>query len=124
MNLTEYTQYDATGLAELVRKTEVTATELAENAREAAHLINPKINAVLEIFDDVVDDPYKDGMQRTGEFHGVPMLLKDALSGMQGRLHEMGCGLLKGNRKNKDDHLTRNRRAIYCARRLWRVQMK
>ena len=56
MNLREYSQYDATGLAELVKSGEVTAKELAQTALEGVEKVNPKLNAIVELFRDRVDD--------------------------------------------------------------------
>src|SRR5256885_17112688 len=50
MKLEEYVRYDAVGLAELVRRREVSARELAETALAAIALVNPRINAVVETF--------------------------------------------------------------------------
>ena len=50
MNLAEYGSYDAVGLAELVRKKQVSPTELAKTALAAIDKVNPKLNAVAEFF--------------------------------------------------------------------------
>jgi Asp-tRNA(Asn)/Glu-tRNA(Gln) amidotransferase A subunit family amidase len=50
----EYGSYDALGLAELVRKKEVTPGELVDSAIESIEKQNPRINAViLKTFDQV-----------------------------------------------------------------------
>ena len=43
----EYSEYDGLGLAELVRKGEVSASELAEAAIERIERHNPTLNAVV-----------------------------------------------------------------------------
>ena len=43
----EYANYDALGLAELVRKKEVTPLELVEEAISRIEQHNPKLNAVI-----------------------------------------------------------------------------
>lgn len=48
MRVTEYVNFDAVGLAELVAKGEVTPAELEAAAREAARAVNPRINAVVK----------------------------------------------------------------------------
>lgn len=48
MELHEYTQYDAVGLADLVARGEVTAAELAGAAQDAMAAVNLRINAVVE----------------------------------------------------------------------------
>ena len=75
-NFSEYTSYDALGLAELVRKGEVTATELCETAMERIERINPEINAVVTpLFDEGRNTAA--GTIPDGPFTGVPFLLKD-----------------------------------------------
>ena len=43
----EYDRYDAVGLAELVRKREVSAAELLAEARDRCDRVNPELNAVV-----------------------------------------------------------------------------
>lgn len=98
-------------MAQLVQRGEVTPAELAQQASLAVAKLNPGINAVLEVFEDVIEAPYRDGMNVEGAFHGVPMLLKDALSGAKGRRQAYGAKFLQDVRKEKDDPLTQNWRS-------------
>jgi amidase len=50
MTLDEYAEFDAVGLADLVRRREVAASELAELAVSAIGAVNSKLNAVAETF--------------------------------------------------------------------------
>ncbi|MEH6579437.1 MAG: amidase [Amphritea sp.] len=111
MSWDEWLQLDATAMAELVDKGEVNAKELAIQCAAAVERVNPKINAVLEVFKDVVENPYKDGMSPEGAFHGVPCLMKDIGSGMKGRLQENGALFMKGCRAEQDAPVTENLRA-------------
>ena len=104
----EYIRHDGMALAELVRTGEVSPRELAVQAMEASARVNPLINAVIEVFDDVVTDPSKDGMNPSGAFHGVPMMLKDLGSRMKGRLQECGYAWMDNNIVEDDDLLTCN----------------
>ncbi len=104
----EWAALDATAMADIVARDEVTAEELSSQAAGATELLNPSLNAVLQLFDDVVENPYRDGMNPEGGFHGVPMLVADIGSAMTGRLQECGCLFLRGVRKHEDDPLTRN----------------
>lgn len=78
----EYHQYDALGLAELVRNKAVTPKELLDEAIRRAELANPKINALI--------NPLYDQARKTlnslpnGAFSGVPFLLKDLLGDVKG----------------------------------------
>ena len=47
MPFAEYGDYDALGLAELVRKKEVSPSELLDEAIARAERINPKLNAII-----------------------------------------------------------------------------
>ncbi len=107
----EYSECDATDLAELVSAGEVTAAELARQAAAASENVNPQLNAIIEVFDDVLANPYRDGMSKTGPFHGVPIMLKDLGSRMKGRLQENGYAWQSGNIAEADDPLTENFRA-------------
>ncbi len=76
MKLEEYVQYDATGLAELVSKREVSASELAQLAITGVEKVNPALNAVIETFADRVDG-LDESLIPDGPFRGVPFFLKD-----------------------------------------------
>ena len=72
----EYLRHDATSLADLVRRGDVTPAELLAAARARRDAVNPAINAVVSDIDADADaraaDP--DG---GGPFAGVPFLIKD-----------------------------------------------
>ena len=102
MKLSEYVEYDATGLGELVSAGEVTAVELARLAREAHDRVNPRINAVIEFYEDAETVTGNDA----GPFNGVPFLRKDIGPTEAGRLQEKGSRLLKGWRAESDSYFT------------------
>jgi amidase len=104
MKLQEYAQYDGLGLAELVRKKEITASELMSLAIEAVDKVNPKINAVIEIYEDAFEIA-EQSTQIEGVFNGVPFLRKDIGAAESGRLQEMGSRLFKNYRPNYDSYL-------------------
>ena len=72
----EYENYDALGLAELVRNGEITAEELLEAAIARAEARNPAINAIVNKVYDHGRDAIAAGLP-DGPFTGVPYLLKD-----------------------------------------------
>ncbi|MER9756186.1 amidase [Mesorhizobium sp. M0166] len=94
MNLSEYAQYDATGLASLLKTRQVTSGELIRLARKAHDDVNPRVNAVLEFYEDAETVPGAD----IGFFQGVPFLRKDLGPTEAGRLQERGSRLFKGYR--------------------------
>ncbi|RWP86650.1 MAG: amidase [Mesorhizobium sp.] len=107
MKLHEYSSHDATGLAEQVRRREVTAVELIRLAREAHDQINPTINAVIEFYEDAESVSGSD----TGPFAGVPFLRKDIGASEAGRLQEQGSRLFQGFRSTVESYFMQRARA-------------
>jgi amidase len=91
----EYDQYDATGLAELIRKKEINAEEVCQEAISRIERLNDKLNAVITKMTDMVESQLK---ERTSDqsFYGVPFLLKDAHHAYKGAAMSQGCTALKG----------------------------
>ncbi|MFZ5791162.1 MAG: amidase [Pseudomonadota bacterium] len=106
MNLAEYARFDGVGLADLVRRREVTAQELGRLALDAIERLNPRLNAVLETFPDRVDK-LGGGGSGEGPFAGVPFLVKDLLLFEEGMACECGSQLMQGFRPDHDSELTR-----------------
>lgn len=76
MTFKEYANYDAVGLAELVRKKEVSAGELLAEAIARTAKVDPDINAVVVRHYDHAERQIDKGLPQ-GPFTGVPFLLKD-----------------------------------------------
>lgn len=74
--LSDYDHYDGVGLAELVRKRQVTAHELFEAASQRVEQLNPAINAVVYRMYDEAEAAIAAGLP-SGPFTGVPYVLKD-----------------------------------------------
>ncbi|MER9469341.1 amidase [Mesorhizobium sp. M0482] len=106
MRLSEYVESDATSLASLVNAGKVTPLELTRLAREAHNEVNPRINAVIEFYEDAETAVGADG----GPFHGVPFLRKDAGGTEAGRLQESGSRLYETNRAEADSYFFRRAR--------------
>ncbi len=106
MSWTEWARHDGVALAERVRTGQITAAELSAQAAAGIAMTNPALSAVVEVFEDVVADPLRDGMNPEGAFAGVPYLMKDLGPTLKGRLQEMGSLLMRGNRAGADSHLT------------------
>lgn len=105
MNLADYSRLDAIALAELVRKGEVSSKELAHCFVEAVEKINPRINAIVEVYLDRTEG-LDDNAMRTGPFAGVPFLMKDIGAHEDGRRQECGSRLMKGFVAAGDSYLT------------------
>src|SRR5579864_6269349 len=86
----EWASHDATALAALVKAKKVTPRELATQAAAAVRRLDGKLQAVLGLYDDVLENPDKDGPSRDGLLYGVPIFLKDLGSGLAGRTQESG----------------------------------
>ena len=71
-----YETQDATGLAALVVAKEVSAEELLDAALARVEALNPELNAVVHLREEVARGKIADGLPE-GPFHGVPFLLKD-----------------------------------------------
>jgi amidase len=104
MNLSEYAQYDALGLAEVIRKRDVTPTEVAQLFMQAVAKINPHINAVIEVYADALELAAQSNLR--APFGGVPFLRKDLGATEAGRLQELGSRLFKGYVPEGDSYLT------------------
>jgi len=105
MGWEEWAGHDAVSLAERVQRGELTPTELARQTVAGIALVNPTLSAVVEVFDDLVSEPTRDGMNPNGPFAGVPYLMKDLGPTLKGRLQEMGSLLMRGNRATADSYL-------------------
>ena len=93
MTFREYGNYDAVGLAELVRDKQVTASELLDEAIERTVKIDPQINAVVVKHSDYARRQIEKGLPR-GRFTGVPFLLKD-LEFLEGTPTTSGASVYK-----------------------------
>ncbi len=106
----EYDQYDAIGLADLVRKKQVQPGELVDEAINRIDKVNPQINVVVHKMYDYA--------RRTataeipdGPFKGVPFLLKDILNSLAGAPFCSGSRFLKDNIPNHDSELVKRYKA-------------
>ena len=76
MALREYGSYDAVGLADLVRRKQVSAKELLDEAIARTAKVDGEINAVVVKHYDYAERQIDNGLPE-GPFTGVPFLLKD-----------------------------------------------
>jgi len=106
MSWDEWAQHDGTALAARVGKGEVMPAELAAQVAAGVAKVDPTLSGVVEMFEDVIADPAKDGTNLEGPFAGLPFLMKDLGPTMKGRLQEMGSLYMRGNRADADTFLT------------------
>ncbi|NHQ79992.1 amidase [Chromobacterium vaccinii] len=95
MKLSEYAQYDAVGLGNLVARGEVSPQELADAALRACAAVNPQINAVIETWQPELSG-IASALERGSPLAGVPFLIKDVGVTMAGRKIEFGSRLAQG----------------------------
>jgi amidase len=94
MNFQEYRKHDATALAELIKKKEVTPQELLDIAIKRAEEVNPKINAVVTKLYDLGKEQIKT-LDPDAPLAGVPFLIKDLGPHLKGTKYSGGSRLLK-----------------------------
>src|SRR5438093_857653 len=87
----EYERYDASGLAELVRRRQVSPRELLEAAIERVESRNGAVNAVTMRLDDYGRRAIAAGVP-DGPFTGVPFLMKDLTASIAGVPMAPGLG--------------------------------
>jgi len=104
MNLNEYSKHDGLGLAELVRRGEISPKELAIVAAKAIEAVNPTINAIVETYPDRIDG-LDEKTIGNGPFRGVPFLIKDVFGHEAGRKIEFGSRLCRGMLVREDTYL-------------------
>ena len=95
MAFKEYGSYDGVGLADLVRKKQVSATELLDEAIARTAKVDPQINAIVVKHYDYARQQIDRGLP-DGPFTGVPFLLKD-LELLEGTKTTMGANIFKDN---------------------------
>src|ERR1700704_6340218 len=95
MAFKEYGTFDAVGLADLVRKRQVTPAELLGEALARTAKVDQEINAVVVKHYDYAERQVERGLP-DGPFAGVPFLLKD-LDIIEGTRTTWGASLYKDN---------------------------
>lgn len=105
MSIAQYSNYDGLGLAELVRKKEVSAPELLEAAIERAEKHNPKLNAIVYKAYDQAREAAK-SLSAAGPFQGVPFLIKDLTLQVAGMKRSDGTFFKSDEPDAHDDLLT------------------
>lgn len=106
MQFADYIRCDATALADLISRREVSVAEVAETAQAVIDHLNPQIGAVAETWPDAVaSDVTAAGPD--APFRGVPFLVKDILLQAEGRLSEGGSRLCQGIVASDDSALMR-----------------
>jgi amidase len=104
--MTDLTRHDATALADLVRKKQVTPLELVDAAIARIETLDPKLNAVVTRRFERARDEAKKPIDASAPFCGVPFLHKDILAAQAGVRYTSGSALLRDYVSNEDFELT------------------
>lgn len=94
MSIAEYSDLDGLAMADLVRRGEVSALELVEEAIKRIELLNPELNAVVYPMYEMARSLA--GKKPSGTFGGVPFVVKDMTSHYAGTPTTHSSRLLKG----------------------------
>lgn len=98
-----YWHYDGIGLAELIKKKEVSVSEILEAVISRVEEINPSINAVI----NKMYDQSRKNSTTTGAFAGVPILLKDITQEIKGEPITSGSKAYKNYRAEEDSEFVK-----------------
>ncbi len=109
MAFREYGDYDAVGLAALVRSGEVSPAELLDEALARTSALNPQINAVVHVMEARAREAIAAGLP-DGPFQGVPFLIKDLMTAYAGEPMTLGSRLFRDYVPAEDEELTRRYR--------------
>lgn len=106
MIFSEYSQYDGLGLAELVRRREVSPHDLVDSAIDAIERMNPKVNCVVQQLRDHARAEIRAGLP-DGPFRGVPFLVKEFGMHFDGMISSGGSRISDGMPLKGDTTLMR-----------------
>ena len=103
MSFAEYARHDGVGLADLVRRKEVSPGELVESAIEVIERHNPTLNAIVHRLDESARAAAS--ALAAGPLRGVPFLLKDIGAHAAGAPYTAGSAVLKDYIAESDTEL-------------------
>ncbi len=109
MGFREYGDFDAVGLAALVRDGQVSESDLLDEALARTAAVNPAINAVIHLMEGRARDAIAAGLP-DGPFRGVPFLIKDLMTAYAGEPMRLGSRLFREYVPAEDEELTRRYR--------------
>lgn len=95
MDLQTYIRLDATALAKLIRRKEVTPKQVVDVAFQQLEKVNRTLNAVTHHRREKVLQEMEQMNGKRGPFFGVPLLLKDISQSLAGERLTSGSKLLK-----------------------------
>ncbi|MES2910799.1 MAG: amidase [Pseudomonadota bacterium] len=109
LSFQDYRQYDAMGLAQAIRKGDVSRQEVLQAALDRIAAVNPQVNAVTYLHEAAAREAAGD---ESSPFAGVPYLIKDLHAPVAGMPLTHGSRLFEGNVHDFDSEtVVRLRRA-------------
>ncbi len=106
----DFAQYDAVGLAELIRCGEVTSLELVDEVIDRIERVNPTLNGVtIKMYEHARE--LAQGDIGSGLLAGVPFLLKDFLAEYAGVEYSASSRFLQGFVPDRDTELVKRFKA-------------
>ncbi|MGJ9458417.1 amidase [Oceanobacillus sp. CF4.6] len=107
MNLETYLKMDATEMANLIKKKEITAKELMDTAFKQLEKVNPSLNVVTHTrMEKALEEAERISIEGA-PFNGVPILLKNISQAVEGEQMTSGSKLLLGNRSKHDSYFVK-----------------
>lgn len=104
--ISEYGELDATALADLMRRGEVSSLELLDGGIRRLEQVNGRLNAVTyKMYDYARASAAK--RNGSGRFAGVPFLMKDFAAKMAGFAFRGGSRFLQHNLPEQDSEIVR-----------------
>ncbi|WP_152657932.1 amidase [Oceanobacillus sp. CFH 90083] len=107
MQFDEYKNYDATGLAELIRRKEVHPSELVDIAFKRLHHVNPALNMITHHREEAVKKEAGHFPVRDAAFSGVPILMKNISQSIEGEKLTSGSRLLQNQVEQHDNYFVK-----------------
>ena len=108
--VSEYARLDALAMADLVRRREVSATDLLDSALERVDRLNPRLNAIVHRLESYARNAIAAGLPE-GLFTGVPLVVKDLDGEVGGTPYQCGSRSLVGHISPADTENARRWRA-------------
>ena len=106
MNFSEYRRYDAVGLADLIRRKEVSANEVLQAALNRLDEVNPKLNFLAHDLRERAAAWRMPSENADAPLSGVPFLLKDLLADWEGAPTWSGSRMMQNHIAKQNSDLT------------------
>ncbi|WP_156291037.1 amidase [Oceanobacillus salinisoli] len=107
MDIETYVTLDATEMANLIKRKEVTPKELVKAAFEQLEKVQPTLNVVTNTRKEKALEEAERIFMEDAPFNGVPLLLKNISQNVEGEPMTSGSKLLVGNQSKHDSYFVK-----------------